>query len=149
METLGVKRKLSTAFHPETDGQTERVNQSLEQYLRSFCNYDQDNWSQLLPMAEFAYNNSITSATGMSPFFANYGFNPQVAWLKQAEVKNPAAELYGHWLKEVHEQCKEQLKHARSRMSKYFDKKRLPAPPFKPSDKVLLDSRNLKTKRSS
>jgi hypothetical protein len=100
-------------------------------------------------MAEYAYNNSVTSATGMSPFFANYGFNPKTTWFKQTETKNPAAELYSHWLKEVHEQCKEHLEYAQSRMSKYFDKKRLPAPPLKPGDKVLLDSRNLKTKRSS
>src|SRR5437660_8745064 len=73
MEILGVKRKLSTSFHPETDGQTERVNQSIEQYLRSFCNYDQNNWYELLPMAEYAYNNSVTTTTGMSPFYANYG----------------------------------------------------------------------------
>ena len=63
-------------------GQTERVNQTLEQYLRSFCNYDQDDWAELLPMAEYAYNNSVTSATGISPFYANYEFNPQTAWLK-------------------------------------------------------------------
>ena len=56
---LGVKPNLSTAFHPQTDGQTERVNQVLEQYLRGFCNYQQDNWQQLLPHAEFAYNNSV------------------------------------------------------------------------------------------
>ena len=67
MEILGVKRKLSTSFHPETDGQTERVNQSIEQYLCSFCNYDQNNWYELLPMAEYTYNNSVTTATGMSP----------------------------------------------------------------------------------
>ena len=66
----------STAFHLQTDGQTERVKQSLEQYLRQYCNYDQDNLNYLLPLAEYAYNNSATTATQMSPFFVNYGFHP-------------------------------------------------------------------------
>jgi len=74
---LGIKRKMSTAYHPQTDGQTERTNQVLEGYLRNFVNYDQDDWYQLLPLAEFAYNNSATNAHGMSPFFANYGYHPQ------------------------------------------------------------------------
>ena len=74
---LHIKRKLSTAFHPQTDGQTERVNQTLETYLRTFINYDQDDWFQMLPLAEFAYNNSYTTATKSTPFYANYGFHPK------------------------------------------------------------------------
>jgi hypothetical protein len=77
MSLLDVQQKLSTAFHPETDGQTERVNQSLKQYLRMFCNYEQDNWRDLLPLAEYAYNNSTTSTTELSPFYANYGFHSE------------------------------------------------------------------------
>ena len=75
---LGIKPNLSTAFHPQTDGQTERVNQVLEQYLRIFCNYQQDDWQELLPLAELAYNNSIHASTGKTPFFANYGCQPSV-----------------------------------------------------------------------
>jgi len=78
MDLLDIKQKLSTAFHPKTDEQTERVNQSLEQYLRMFSNYEQNNWSKLLPMAEFLYNNSITTATGLSPFYANYKYHPEI-----------------------------------------------------------------------
>ena len=77
MGRLDVRLRKSTAFHPQTDGQTERVNQSLEQYLLQYCNYEQDNWYDLLPLAEYAYNNSATTATQMSPFFANYGFHPR------------------------------------------------------------------------
>jgi hypothetical protein len=65
---LGVRPRMSTSFHPQTDGQTERINQTIEAYLRSFINYEMDNWVGLLPMAEFAYNNSVTQATGMLPF---------------------------------------------------------------------------------
>ena len=56
---LDVRLRKSTAFHPQTDGQTERVNQSLEQSIRQYCNYEQDNWNDLLPLAEYAYNNSV------------------------------------------------------------------------------------------
>jgi transposase InsO family protein len=57
-KTLDLKKRLSTAFHPQTDGQVERMNQVIEQYLRIYCNYQQDNWSQLLSLAEFSYNNA-------------------------------------------------------------------------------------------
>ena len=72
---LGVKRRMSTAYHAQTDGKTERTNQLLEGYLRTFVNYDQNNWYQLLPLAEHAYNNSATNAHKMTPFFSNYGFH--------------------------------------------------------------------------
>src|SRR4028118_960414 len=71
---LGTKMKMSTSFQPETDGQTERVNQTVEQYLRNYANDKQNNWVEMLALAEFAYNNSLTSATGLSPFYANYRF---------------------------------------------------------------------------
>ena len=80
-KSLGIKRKMSTAYHPQTDGQAERTNQVLEGYLRNFVNYDQNDWYQLLPLAEYAYNNSKASAHKLTPFFANYGLHPQtVLW---------------------------------------------------------------------
>jgi hypothetical protein len=62
---------MSTAFHPETDSQTEQVNPTIEAFLRAFVNLEMSNWVQLLPMAQFAYNNSQTTATGDSPFYVN------------------------------------------------------------------------------
>jgi len=76
-KALGIKRRISTAYHPQTDGQTERNNQVLEGYLRNFVNYDQDDWDEMLPLAEHAYNNSKASAHKLTPFLANYGFHPQ------------------------------------------------------------------------
>src|SRR4051794_4629957 len=70
---LDTKLAMSTAFHPETDGQTEIMNRSLEQILRAYTNEHQDNWDQLLPYAEIAYNNSKNSSTGYSPFYVNTG----------------------------------------------------------------------------
>ena len=69
---LGIKSKLSTVFHPQTDRQMERVNQKLEQYLRMFIDHRQKQWPEWLEMAEFVYNNKIHSSTWTSPFRANY-----------------------------------------------------------------------------
>jgi transposase InsO family protein len=77
MKAMGTTRNLSTVFHPETDGQTERTNTILEQYLRAYCNYQQDNWKTLLPIAEFCYNNTKLGTLGVTPFYANYGYHPR------------------------------------------------------------------------
>jgi hypothetical protein len=74
---LGVKSTMSTAFHPQTDGETERVNQELEQYLRVFCNFQVDNWAELIPFMEFAHNARSHSATNRSPFEVWYGYQPE------------------------------------------------------------------------
>jgi len=69
---------MALAYHPQTDGQTERTNQVLEGYLWTFVNYDQNDWYQLLPLAEHAYNSSATNTHKMTPFFTNYSFHPQM-----------------------------------------------------------------------
>ena len=69
---------LSTAFHSQTDGQTERQNQSVEAYLRIFVDKQQEDWAKLLPCAKFSYNNSMHAATGKSPFQLNLGQDPQM-----------------------------------------------------------------------
>jgi hypothetical protein len=70
---LGIELKFSIPFHPETDGQTEQINGIMEQYLRCYTNYLQDDWPAGLPLAEFASNNHASETTGLSPFFALYG----------------------------------------------------------------------------
>ncbi|MBW0546526.1 hypothetical protein O181_086241 [Austropuccinia psidii MF-1] len=72
---LKISRDFSTAFHPEKDGQTERLNQILEQYLWMYVSYHQDDWHTWLPLAEFAYDNAQHSSTKQSPFFTIYGRN--------------------------------------------------------------------------
>ena len=68
----------TSGYDPEGDGQTKHMNQTLEQYLRVYCNYQQDNWSELLPLMEFAYNNAPSATTSVSPFFANKGYHPNI-----------------------------------------------------------------------
>jgi hypothetical protein len=148
-KSLNIKRRMSTAYHPQTDGQTERTNQVLEGYLRSFVNYDQDDWYQLLPLAEHAYNNSITNAHGMSPFYANYGFHPQTEWMKERQAQNPGAHLVAHWMKTIQQDAKEALEKTRANMSKYYDRKAKQQPDIKIDDLVMLNARNIRTKRPS
>jgi transposase InsO family protein len=77
MMAMRTTQNLSTAFHPEMDGQTEYTNATLEKYLRAYCNYQQNNWKQLLPIAEFCYNNTKSESIGVTPFYANFRYYPR------------------------------------------------------------------------
>jgi hypothetical protein len=83
---LDLHRRMSTAYHPETDGQTERVIQTLQWYIYAFSNFEQDNWSEIFPTAEYTYSNSVISATAMSPFYANYGYHSRPNWETEEEA---------------------------------------------------------------
>src|SRR6266705_3109758 len=82
MEHLGVDLNLSTAFHPQTDGQTKRINQVLKGCLRHYSNFEQDDWADLLRLVEHAYNTATSETRKVSPFCAIYGFNPETQRLK-------------------------------------------------------------------
>ena len=94
----GIRPRMSMTFHPQTDVQMENVNQVIKAYLRPFLNQEQDDWVNLLPMAEHAYNNSVTSATGLTPFYTNYGRHPELQNPQRTEVMNPASHAYAHWI---------------------------------------------------
>jgi len=91
---LGIDTKLSTAYHLQTDGQTERMNQELEQYLRMFVDYCQTNWPEWLAIAEFSYNNKIQKSIKILPFYANYGFNSQMGFEPRQDVKVQAVDEF-------------------------------------------------------
>jgi transposase InsO family protein len=143
---LGIKRSMSTAYHPQTDGQTERINQVIESYLRSYCNFEQNDWAAMLAMAEYAYNNSKHSATKISPFYANYGFEPRTTWPTEIQFRNPAAELYGHYMTGVHQKLKQRLEEATESMRKHYNKRRKDIVPFKKGDLVMLNGKNIRAK---
>jgi Chromo (CHRromatin Organisation MOdifier) domain/Integrase core domain len=145
---LKIKPNLSTAFHPETDGQTERTNQSVEQYLRTYVNYLQDDWFDLLPIAEFAHNNAYHSSIGMTPFYANYGYHPRLE-LTLHESAVPQANDWSRKVRESHLLAAENIKKALATHAKYANRLRTEAPPFRPGDKVWLLRRNISTERPS
>jgi len=140
---------MSTAFHPQTDGQTERLNQTIETYLRTFVGKEQKDWVRLLPMAEFAYNNSVTAGNGMSLFYANYGFHPMAMDPASTEPLNPASKVYAHWVNTVHNESRKGREEAQERMQRYTDPTRKQPPAFQVGDLVMLSGRNIKTRRPS
>jgi len=73
-------------YYPETNSQVEQTNQALEQYLHIYYNYQQDNWSELLSLAEFAYNNAPSATTGVSLFFANKGYHPNLSVYPEQDI---------------------------------------------------------------
>jgi hypothetical protein len=149
LQLLGIRPRMSTAFHPQTDGQTERLNQTIEAYLRSFVTHEQDDWVSLIPMAEFAYNNSVTTATGISPFYANYGFHPTGTNPAAVATLNPASKIYAHWMIAIHEEAVKSLEKAREHMRRYADPHRKDAPAYQVGDLVMLNGRNIQTRRPS
>jgi len=136
--------KLSTAFHPQTDGQTERINQELEQYLRMFIDHRQEQWPEWLGTAEFAYNNKVHSSTRTSPFKANYGQDPRMGFEGRKKGKYVRAEKFVEKIKEIQEEAKVALRKAQEDMRKYVDKKRSDADEYKVGDLVMLSTKNLK-----
>src|SRR5262249_44047757 len=125
LTALDIKPNLSTAFHPQTDGQTERVNQVLEQYLRVFSAYQQDNWQDLLAYAEFSYNNATHTSIGKSPFFANQGFHPKTASTAASpahDATNPTVEELTKSLSELHHQLTHTLADAVATQARFYDR---------------------------
>jgi hypothetical protein len=146
-----VKRRLSTAFHPQTDGQTERQNQTIEQYLRCYCNYRQDDWYSKLPLAEFTYNNSVHSTTGLTPFYALYGYHPDIRANIEADVPGgeaPNARLRVEQLQAEREELAKRWDNAMQAQKKWYDKKHTPMT-FALGDKVMLLAKNIRQLRPS
>ena len=106
---LGIETKLFMAYHPETDGQTERTNQELEQYLRIYVNHRQNDWAEWLAMAEFAFNNKIHAATKILLFQINYGREPRMGFDIRKKEKNEKAEDFVREMKERHEEARAAL----------------------------------------
>ena len=140
---LGIKRSMSTAYHPQSDGQTERINQVIESYLWSYCNYEQNDWASMLAMAELAYNNSKHTATKISPFYANYGFEHRTNWPTEIHFRNSASALYCHYMTSVHSKLSEQLEQSIEAMRKYYDKTRKSIEPFKNGELIMLNGKNI------
>jgi hypothetical protein len=146
---LDMKLHFTSGYHPEGDGQTERVNQTLEQYLRIYCNYQQDNWSDLLPLAEFAYNNAPSVTTGVSPFFANKGYHPNISVHPERDLASQHARDFVIDLDELHSTLKDQIAKAQLRYQGPADARRHRPPPLKVKDLVFVKSEHIRTTRPS
>jgi hypothetical protein len=145
-EMWNMAQNMSTAFHPQTDGQTERVNRVLEEYLRSYVGPMQDDWDNYLPMAEFAMNDSYQKSIGMSPFYMTYGCNPRMPTkLEQPKRDNPSGQKYVENIHTAVKRARILLKEAQNKQKQQVDKRRREVS-FLPGDLVLLNTANLRLK---
>jgi hypothetical protein len=144
---LGIKTSPSTVYHPQSDGQTERINQDLKTFLRMFMNERQDDWVDWLPIAEFAYNNRVHTTTRQMPFMMEYGFHPCTRADPLRDVCVEAASKFAARMQGIEAEAKAALEQAASNMVCFHDVHRREAPEFRIGDKVWLDGRDMWTTR--
>jgi hypothetical protein len=147
MRELQTSLHLTTAFHPEADGQSERTNRTMTTMLRAFVSSHQKDWLKYLPLVEFAYNDSVHPGTGATPFYLLYGYHPRspldIALAEAAPGERAAPMLQRlHDMKVALEAARALLQQAQDRMAEFANKTRRPAE-FKVGDEVLLSAKNL------
>ena len=121
---LGIETRLSTAFHPQMDGQTEKMNQELEQYLRFFVEHRQKGWPEWLASAEFVVNNKVHMATKVLSFMANYGKELRMGGDIRKKGKVESAMEFVEKMKKMHEKAAAVLKKMQEEMKQYTDRSR-------------------------
>jgi len=139
-----VKLALSTAYHPQTDGQTEVMNKTLKTMLRAFVDNKQSNWDQLLPSLEFAYNNAVNASTGYSPFFLNTGQHPGLpaALLSTPDSSVPTVDAFLSEQVTTLILAQDALQRAQDHQEEQANKRRRDHK-FKVGDQVLLRATNI------
>ncbi|KAF1329279.1 Retrovirus polyprotein, partial [Globisporangium splendens] len=146
MTIMGTKHNLSSAFRPQTDGQTERTNRFVQDYLRGVVNPSQNDWDDYLHLAEFAYNRRVHSSIGMSPFEADLGYTPcmpdDVAMDPEFRELSKSAKEFVLKQEAMLKIAQDAISEAQDRMKSYYDKNRL-VQDFEVGDYVLLDGKNL------
>ena len=139
---LGIETKLSMAYHPEIDGQMERTNQELEQYLRMYVNHRQNNWAEWLATAEFTFNNKVHTATKTSPFQVNYGRELRMGFDIRKKGKNEKAEEFVKEMKKRHEETRAVLVKSQEEMKRQADRNRKEVEEYRVDDKVLISTKD-------
>ncbi|CEJ61941.1 hypothetical protein PMG11_03668 [Penicillium brasilianum] len=155
-ERLSIQRRLSTAFHPQTDGATERANQEIERILRLFTTYSQDNWKDLLPIVAVAINNRDAASTGISPFFFTHGYHVDPIGIDEAgqlegalTPPRKAGETFVNRLREATDWAQAAIASAQALQEEQANRRRQAAPVYKKDDWVWLNLRNIRTRRPS
>jgi hypothetical protein len=153
-QRLGMRQLMSTAYHPQTDGLTERYNRVMEDTLRHFISPTQDDWHHLLPCVEFAINNSKQVSTAFSPFYLNYGYHPHIPLALQLPKRGralpegratPAAQRFTAAMQQALQLARSNLQAAQQRQKAYADQRRGPVT-VSEGDMILLSSKNINLK---
>jgi hypothetical protein len=140
-KALNIKLHFTLEYHPEGDRQTECINQTLEQYLQIYCNFQQDNWHTLLHIAKFCYNNTPSSTTGVSPFFANKGYNPAFTTHSEYELASLKAQELVADLQELHSKLQINIQESQECYQQSTDKNQIPPLEFKVEDKAFVKAK--------
>jgi len=143
-ELVGMRVHLTTAYHPQADGQTERINRTLGEMLRNFAGRCQHEWDTFLTAAEFAMNNAVNRSTGMSPFYLNYGFHPPTPVWREMDVVVPAAKVLAKSFVSRLEEARALLEAAQQRASDYYNRNKKDVS-YIPGQLVMLSTKNLRT----
>ena len=141
-KSLQTKLAPSSAYHPQTDGQTEISNRKVEEMIRAFANFRKDNWDEHLIDFEVAYNSAINSTTLCSPFFVNYGIHPKIVPLESLATNNPSADEFLKTTQEATKFAYDRIHIQNAKMAEYANKSRLPHT-FSVGDRVWLATKNL------
>ena len=120
-QLLGIEGNPSIAYHPQTNGQTEHINQKIEQYLKVYVNFRQNNWSEQLSIAEFSYNVKVQTSTGHSLFFVNYGCHPFKGSNSRTEIQSKSAQQFRERMSKVWEEVEASLKIAVETIKWFYD----------------------------
>ncbi len=144
-----MNNKLSIAFYPQTDGQIERFNQIVEQYLKCYINYDQNDWVKYLPMVQFIYNISIYVFIKQTLFFVIYKYYLKIYKISTIELNNLYATIKIEYFKFLYDRLKNEFSFVKDRMAKYYNIKKMKEPSFKEGDKIYLLYKNIIIKRSN
>src|SRR5260221_6504251 len=136
----------TSGYHLEGDRQTECANQVLEQYLRTYTNYQQDDWATLLLMAKFAYNNAMNTMTGVSPFFTNKGYHLEFTVDPEADTSSAKVQMFVVDLECTQAELKENIAQAQERYRKNVDKHRAEAPELKVGDQAYVKAKFFRTR---
>ena len=145
--SLQMRLHFTSDHHLEADSQSERTNQTLEQYLHSYCNYQQDNWAKLLPLAEFAFNNAPLASTRMLPFFANKGYHPCLQVRPLSNLASKSAKTYSNNLDVVLTNLKQTLMDSQARYQTHADARQTTPPRIKVGDSVFVLAKSIRTTR--
>lgn len=146
---LEITTSLSTAYHPQTDGQTERVNMEVEQFLRVYISERQDDWVEWLSMCEFAYNNHQHASSNQTPFFLNYGHHPRMGTELNRNTKFQSIDEFTFKMDLIRKDAAAALRRAAEDMKRYYDQGVKEAPEYKEGDRVWLEGTNIHTQRPS
>jgi len=146
---LNIWLHFTSGYYPKGDEQTKHTNQTLKQYLSVYCNYQQDNWSELLSLVEFAYNNTPSATTGVSPFFANRGYHPNITVHPKHDIASSWACNFAIDLDKLQNTLKAEISAAQQHYKKSTDAWHSPAPDFKVGDKVFVKAQFFQTTQPS